>query len=199
MKTILSKVFLVAISLCFLCSPSWSFDSTCSRPTDLSCEYYSRCVENYLACGADGYSIGYGKRYCQRFLDTSYSTYQGDLWRDETLLCLQRELSLFVFFSPYEIKSCSTIKKYAYETHANCYVRPNRGRPELSICYLSPLDVKLTTQNLRAVDVLRWNGLKQMAQVAKLCLELLNNGKASLSSVSVEDQKDFWKSMFTAP
>lgn len=180
--------------------PIWGFDSNCSRPTDLSCDYYNNCVENYLSCGPKGYALGYGKVYCQRFLDTNYTTYQAELWRDATLLCLQRELSLFVFFSPYEMKTCSSIMKYAYGTHANCYVSPNRSRSELSICYLSPVDIKITTHNLKLVDVFRWYGLRQMAQVAKLCLELFNKNKTNpyLPGNSLEEQKIFWESMLIA-
>ncbi len=197
MKNVLGKIFLAITFTWFFSFQVLAFDSACSRPTELTCDYYANCVENYLPCGSKGYALGYGKLYCQRFLDTSYTTYQADLWRDETLLCLQRELSLFVFFSPYEIKSCSNIKKNAYESHADCYVHPNRSHPELSICYLSPADLKLTTQNIKAVDMLRWRGLKQMSRVARLCLELLSKNRAIPNSygVSTEQQKALWQSM----
>ncbi len=188
----IQKTLFVAILFMFSLQV-FAVEPACSRPTELNCDYYQNCVESYLSCGSGGYALGYGRFYCQRFLDTNYTTYVGDQWRDATLLCLQRELSLFLYFTPYRTKTCPIIKKYAYETHANCYVRPEQGRPELSICYLPPADVLLTTQNLKAVDILRWGGLKQMAQVARLCLDLLNHTKAM--GPTLEEQKVLWQSI----
>ena len=31
------------------------------------CRFYSECVESRIPCGAEGYALGYGLKYCNRF------------------------------------------------------------------------------------------------------------------------------------
>ena len=31
------------------------------------CEFYNQCVEKTVPCGNEGYAVGYGYRYCNRF------------------------------------------------------------------------------------------------------------------------------------
>ena len=32
-----------------------------------SCDFYTQCVEPRFKCGANGYPLAYGDRYCRRF------------------------------------------------------------------------------------------------------------------------------------
>ena len=33
------------------------------------CKFYSECVESRVPCGEGDYALGYGHKYCNRFLD----------------------------------------------------------------------------------------------------------------------------------
>src|SRR5678815_3850223 len=55
---------------------------------------FYRCAEQTLRCGPDGYLIGYGARYAERFYRHTrpWMSPAGKRWLDATLVCLQVSL-----------------------------------------------------------------------------------------------------------
>ena len=59
----------------------------------MDCTFYDKCLEATYNCGPEGYPLGYGLKYCDRFKD-SYKEFtpQGRKWVQGTLLCLKEAL-----------------------------------------------------------------------------------------------------------
>ena len=74
-----------------------SLPSTCTDMTTMisnqSCDFYTDCLEAKFQCGPDGYPIGYGYKYCDKFLE-EYDEFSADgqKWIDGTLTCLKQAL-----------------------------------------------------------------------------------------------------------
>ncbi len=176
-------------------------DLSCMNPTTVSCDFYEKCVESKFACGASGYAIGYGKKYCQEFikLNTVNSNYgllsgQGLSWRNSTLMCLQKELGQFLFTSNSSI-SCSGISNYAFDSHVNCYTLPN-----YSICDLPVSDWKIISSIPSGQDLLSIQSAKQIGKILLTCgkkiiseLEKIQNLQYSQMYTSFNFEDDIHK------
>ena len=62
-----------------------------------NCDFYRDCVETRANCGEDGYPLGYGYKYCQRFADLS------NMFDEQVtgFLCIKSEIIRVLF-----CKSC---------------------------------------------------------------------------------------------
>jgi hypothetical protein len=167
---------------------------SCVNPEPNTCDYYSQCLEKYLPCGAKGYALGYGKRYCHRFLRENRFSAQGEIWRNATLICLQRELAFRDWDS--DPLTCREIKDFAFDSHPVCYTQPG-----VSVCELDVPDLKLILNTIDGPDFLSLRGLKQMKAVARICLKHLQrhpNSRSNLGDPSldetIEERIRFWRS-----
>lgn len=99
--------------------------ATNCRPTEDSCQFYL-CKEEENPCGTHGYWLGYGYRYCERFLEKkeqfSEATQQ---WFKSVRYCLQDEARLFN-----NHESCQDSYREAMNSHVDCYT-------EAGFCALS--------------------------------------------------------------
>lgn len=185
---------LVLILFIFM-SSSFADVSTCQMG-DLSaddCSFYNDCVENRIQCGKEGYALGYGEYYCQRFSQT-FADYAEDfsslahLWRKTTAVCLQKEISatvdeLLVNPTSSNQKDCWTLRKEAFSQHALCYTQV-----ESSICMLPPSDViSIIRHKIIGFKDLFFtrDGLSQIREVQKICLR-------QLSKKSRDSRHDWW-------
>jgi hypothetical protein len=52
---------------------------SCSNPAENTCTFYTSCLEKEANCGAEGYPIGYGAKYCKDFTNASskFATHPG--------------------------------------------------------------------------------------------------------------------------
>jgi len=50
--------------------PNESSSTLCSNPVRGQCSFYEDCLEARYHCGPDGYPLGYGKKYCNKFIAT---------------------------------------------------------------------------------------------------------------------------------
>ena len=118
-------------------------------PSD--CAFYTDCLESTFMCGPDGYPLGYGDKYCERFLDNKhYFTEEGQAWIDGTLVCLKEALVETVE-EPDGI-DCEQVKKTAFASHVDCYI--NNGFCELAFKYSSPFETSRFYRDLmRVYDV----------------------------------------------
>lgn len=105
----------------FLLSIQVSLTKDCNAMAmDSSCDFYIECLESEFQCGSDGYPIGYGYRYCNKFLQyLSRFAPNGQEWVSETLTCLKQALLPVLQRSV----SCSEIYDIAFNSHPDCYER----------------------------------------------------------------------------
>jgi len=126
------------------------------------CSFYSRCLESKVPCGEQGYAIGYGQHYCNKFKEnsTKFSS-RGQQWLSSVLLCLQTKL--IDVANGNVVMNCSEIRKFAYNSHAYCYTQSGS-----SICDIPPADwVQLFIIILKELkDPETW---KLMIKVAQSC------------------------------
>lgn len=78
-------------------------------------------MEGAYHCGSNGYPVGYGNKYCSRFLER-YDKFSpaGKKWIDQTLVCLKNALKDSLLNNDKE--SCTNLKTIAYDSHPKCYV-----------------------------------------------------------------------------
>lgn len=55
------------------------------------CFWYSSCLEEKYQCGKNGYPVGFGFKYCQKFGQLkSYTPVR--IWVEKTTICLKEKL-----------------------------------------------------------------------------------------------------------
>ena len=92
--TLRSAIILAALAA----QQATSLPSTCPNPTieasiEADCSFYQDCVESSVACGADGYALGYGGKYCGKFVENlAEFSPEGETWILGTLTCLKSAL-----------------------------------------------------------------------------------------------------------
>lgn len=154
---------------------------SCYQPqTEISCDFYLKCVEKKQACGNDGYAIGYGHKYCSRFLnfnstpEAKQMTAKGLQWRDHTLICLQNALvGILKDWSSAQWndnKVCKHMTNFAFDSHPDCYVKATP-----SFCELPLHDWRTLISEINAKDLLGYRGLKQILRVAWMCKSIITS------------------------
>ncbi|MHB1057967.1 MAG: eCIS core domain-containing protein [Rhodanobacter sp.] len=132
-----------------------------AQPEDCSslvgdCEFY-RCRERRHPCGATGYYLGYGYKYCERFsrLLRPRLPASGQRWLDKTKDCLQEHIDRHI---PLDTP-CDAVKRSAFDSHPDCYVLSG-------VCFLDP------AQWLQIMGVIdpQDNDLKQMLSTGIDCI-----------------------------
>ena len=107
--------------------------SECADPPRNNCAFYADCLESRYHCGSDGYPIGYGQEFCEKFVDAQGElSARGQTWMLDVMRCLQRTLVPEATGSLAEV-TCDSIEKKAFASHAPCYV-------ESGLCWLPPTD-----------------------------------------------------------
>jgi hypothetical protein len=137
--------------------------ATCYAPPMRDCSFYASCLEASKPCGAEGYALGYGDKYCNRFLANDALSERGAVWRDEVMVCLQRGLGRFLGD---EAATCRELVDGAFDDHPACYTQPHA-----SICDLPPSDWLSIVQTIDQTDLLSSRGRKQIAATARSCLQ----------------------------
>lgn len=157
----------VFFSLCFLIQPlaqgqipEWCYSPTKSK----MCDFYSECIEKVHSCkdGPDDYAIGFAKKYCLEFNKAKFSPV-GEVWRDETMVCLQRAL---VPLLDQENVSCRGIRKIGFESHVPCYTDV-----EPSFCDLSSKDLRRVRHILQKPELLNRETINAGIRIGKICLQ----------------------------
>lgn len=94
----------------------------CAQPLQNNCDFYEKCLETKYQCGAEGYPVGYGGRFCRLFqkLQPDLSG-PGQQWITDTMICLQREL--IPEATGRRKSNCKRIAKKALDSHVKCYVQ----------------------------------------------------------------------------
>jgi len=137
--------------------------STCLAPRKHDCSFYVACLEAAKPCGSEGYAVGYGDKYCNRFLANDALSPQGAVWRDETMQCLQTRLGRYLGDAS---ATCRVVLDGAFDDHPFCYTQPHA-----SICNLPATDWISIVSTIDHGDLLSERGRKQIAATARTCLQ----------------------------
>lgn len=164
----------------------------CNNPgATLNCDYYRQCLEPRFKCGDTGYPIGYGERYCNKFLSLNTPnnlilSLAGVKWRNSTLKCLQIELDLGV--ANHSFNSCDELTNYAFDSHPGCYTLASAN-----ICDLPIADWRVITSVPNFKDMTSVRSMKQIGIVLASCspalvatLDQMQN-KKSMNLLSYHD------------
>jgi len=148
-----------------LCKPK----PDCRHPKPGGCDFYRSCVEDKFQCGPDGYALGYGEKYCQRFraLEAEDLSSKGLAWRDYTLNCLEQGLADLLFSSS-NVNTCSDLKTFAFKSHVACYTSKDH-----SVCDLSVSDWAEIISTVDFKDALSDEGRTQVRDVIRLCKSMI--------------------------
>jgi len=177
---------LLFISLLIISGLTKALDQNCSNPTQKSCDFYKKCVENTKGCGVNGYAIGYGDKYCNRFLKGTFSATKGKLWVKSTLLCLQNEL--VPVLNTIDKYNCSDISNYAFDSHPKCYLNPVSNNSDISVCWLPLKDLRQIFKVIDFKDMISRKALKQEKIVAKACAKkIIRKWFTGRKSIQQED------------
>ncbi len=150
---------------CDICQSDPMCRDTCLNPPFRSCLFYEDCMESKISCGANGYAIGYGKKYCTKYSNRLSSfTSQGQDWIHETMNCLQKAL-----VTPLQNcdSTCETLRQIAFASHPSCYI--NAG-----VCDLSANDWYQIFTTV-AKDLFNEDGFIQAIKTTKDCLPTIIN------------------------
>lgn len=156
-----SSLALTAIGT-YISTQTSNLNSSRCLSSDRDCSFYSRCLENAIPCGENGYATGFGTKYCTKFSQNSSKfSPKGQTWMWNTMSCLQKVLEPIANKDTNISMNCSQIKEFAYNSHPNCYVISTPG----GVCLLPVTDwvelVKIVEIDMPA--------LKQAVSVAKSC------------------------------
>ncbi|KAF8886315.1 hypothetical protein BD779DRAFT_1471176 [Infundibulicybe gibba] len=146
-------------------SPAPALPDSCANPPFDNCSFYSTCIESKYHCGASGYPLSYGQKYCEKFrAERSTLSTKGQSWMVNTMHCLQLKLVPEATGAPGASKTCKDLEVKAFGTHAKCYV-------ESGLCTLSPKDW------IAIVDIVNfetlfssWDAFKATLDAADGCL-----------------------------
>lgn len=96
-----------------------SISEDCSKYTG-DCSYYL-CREAQDRCGADGYLIDFGYRYCSAYKEaTPEFSAKAQPWLSQIRACLQEELEDAL---SRKTMSCRETEQFAVRSHFTCYHR----------------------------------------------------------------------------
>lgn len=123
---------------------------------------FYRCAEQTLQCGPDGYLIGYGARYAERFYRQTrpWMSPAGKRWLDATLVCLQVALRERIDATT----SCGDVRTRAFDSHPECYV-------DSGFCELPLSDWFAVAVTIDGRDWLSADAQRQLAATAHACLQ----------------------------
>lgn len=125
---------------------------------------YYDCLEASLAdgegCGPDGYPLGYGGKYAERFVTEARPRLspEGRAWLDDVLVCLQEALAARLD----DDSTCDDAWRAGFDTHPACYV-------DAGFCELSLDDVLVVGTTIDPVDLSLPDQQAQVEAVNRLC------------------------------
>jgi hypothetical protein len=146
-----------------------SVNAWAAGQSNLSCDLYGRLEQQCNCKGTDNYLISYGRRYCDRFLNSTGWTAAGAKWRDQTLTCLQTSLIQALPRDVSRACDCGKIRDIAWQTHVRCYTQPSA-----SVCQLPFSDLAKIYEIVDASDLFDPRGFSQALAIANACVRERN-------------------------
>ncbi|KAH0835686.1 hypothetical protein J3R83DRAFT_9460, partial [Lanmaoa asiatica] len=141
-----------------------STDPACANPPLDQCAFYANCLESRYHCGPNGYPIGYGGHFCQKFSDNrDLFDARGQQWVTDVMHCLQLVLvGDAIDATP---TTCQALDAQAFASHAPCYV-------STGFCTLSVQDWATVLEIVDITTVLSsWDSFKATIETLAGCGE----------------------------
>ncbi|KAH7726067.1 Protein W01A8.8 [Aphelenchoides avenae] len=132
------------------------------QPSCWGCNAY-KCIEDKKQCGPEGYLLGYGLKYCNRFFESDvYDRYDvaGKAFISCTKNCLIGKIYENLQKDP--SGTCDALKEFAFKSHVDCYT----GCGFCDMCKTNKAAL-LHTYDLG--DFFSKQALDQVYSVAKTC------------------------------
>lgn len=148
-----------------------------------TCDYYL-CVEANHQCGAGGYPVGYGYKYCNRSLFGLLQEMQSEVgrqWVVKTVRCLQTKLNDEIGSAGAGrgamAMSCDQIRQTALDSHPDCYV-------DSGFCEM-PMADKMKIFNTVKSELLSSSTVSQATKTLSRCAGTSTGPAISSESASV--------------
>lgn len=143
-----------------------STDPACSNPPMDQCAFYANCLESRYQCGPDGYPIGYGQHYCQKFSNNrDLFDARGQQWVIDLIHCLQLALVGDAIDATPPALDCQALREQASASHARCYT-------STGFCTLSVQDWAAVVEMADMKVLLSsWDVLKATVETLGYCAE----------------------------
>lgn len=143
-----------------------------------SCDYYACVDQNRLSCGGQGYALGYGKKYCEKFsaidfpeakttLGADIFPGNGNVWRDNVRSCLQ--VNMEAWFAGDAKKDCGSLRAFAFNSHPDCYT----AGP--SFCELTPDNVARIGLTIQLNDFFKAESQQQIRTTSRICVAQMDS------------------------
>lgn len=141
-----------------------STDPVCANPPRDQCTFYANCLESRYHCGPDGYPIGYGQHYCEKFSNnTELFNERAQQWIIDTMHCLQ--LVLVPDAINATPTTCAALTHQALASHAECYTK--NGFCTLGV---DAWEAVLAIVDVRALFS-SWDAFKEVIETVEECGE----------------------------
>ncbi|KDQ06911.1 hypothetical protein BOTBODRAFT_167643 [Botryobasidium botryosum FD-172 SS1] len=136
--------------------------SQCANPPVDDCSFYATCLESRYQCGPNGYPIGYGQHFCQKFSDErDLLDAQGQEWMVNTMHCLQKVLVGNAIDA--QATTCTALSHQAFGSHAECYLKNG-------VCTLGPHDWEAIFEIVGIKTLFKsWDAFKSSFEAAAGC------------------------------
>ncbi|KIY74369.1 hypothetical protein CYLTODRAFT_484685 [Cylindrobasidium torrendii FP15055 ss-10] len=133
-------------------------------PVRGSCAFYTDCLEANYHCGEEGYPLGYGNKYCNKFSDEQEKlSAEGKDWMLDTMVCLQT--ALVPYATGNTSTTCDELEHAAFATHPACYV-------DSGFCELPPTDWVAVVDIVGLKTLFEsWDAFLASLEAAEGCLE----------------------------
>lgn len=144
--------------------------ASCGTPLETDCSYYAACLEKAIPCGAEGYALGFGEKYCTAFRGAPLSP-TGRKWAGRVMICLQRALAPSVVEAasfakaPASATQCKAVFDHAFASHPACYTSKDD-----SVCFLPPQDLLTVLDTIGLREILTVRTGKQLTSTAGICI-----------------------------
>ena len=129
------------------------------------CAFYANCLESRYHCGPDGFPIGYGQYYCQKFSDDrGMFDAQGQQWLIDVMHCLQLALVGDAVDNTPPSLTCKALEAEAFAAHPGCYI-------DNGFCALSVGDWATLLEIVGVTTLSNWDAFKAAVETAADCGE----------------------------
>lgn len=177
----LSKMVTLLVSMGWfgaLMTPATSHGESSCRHLMGTCDYY-RCIEDQeISCGDQGYLLGFGGYYCDKFSAKDFEEWKtprrqrlfpsdANQWRDQVRLCLQEQMEEFLEAEPQA--SCKQVQDFAFGSHPTCYTYAP------SFCHMTPESILSVGLTLEPKELKNPAVRLQMKQTAQICVRQLED------------------------
>lgn len=120
------------------------------------CDFY-QCIENEYSCGAQGYPLNFGEKYCRQLNRNEHQlSTQGKQWLSKASICLQKKLA-----SAQTFQNCTELRQQAFNNHVECYV-------DHGFCKLPNQDKLIVLKSIQEV-IFNQDVLSTMLKIAQRC------------------------------